>query len=86
MMGAVTIRKLPNDVEQELHKAAASTGHTVEFEARRALIKMVRSEAKTVEKTDKQKSFFQKLYDISRPGFDLQIPQRTPARIPDLNN
>jgi hypothetical protein len=31
-----------------------------------------------------RKSIGQMLYDISRPGIELPIPPRTPARIPDL--
>ena len=80
-MASLTIRKIPDDVKQDLREKAARNGRSLEEEARRALIALVRPESEKP-----RKSFFQGLYDISRPGFeDFPIPPRSPARIPDLS-
>ncbi|MFC4292022.1 hypothetical protein ACFOWX_06295 [Sphingorhabdus arenilitoris] len=79
-MGSITVRKLPDDIKQELRELAARHGRSLEEEVRQALIALVRPQQ------DNPKSFFKGLYDISRPGFDdFPIPERTPARIPDLS-
>lgn len=44
-MASVTIRNLPDDVEQDLRDRAARNGRSLEDEARRALIALVRPEA-----------------------------------------
>ena len=80
-MASLTIRKLPDDVKQDLRELAARNGRSLEEEARRALIALVHPE-----KNVPRKSFFQGLYEISRPGLDLQIPPRNHARIPDLGS
>ena len=80
-MASITIRKLPDDVKQDLREIAARNGRSLEEEARRALIALVRPERETP-----RKGFFQGLYEISRPGFDhFPIPPRSRARIPDLS-
>ncbi len=76
-MASVTIRKLPDDVKQDLRELAARNGRSLEEEARRALIALVRP-------AEGRKSFGQRLYEISRPGLELPIPPRTPIRIPEL--
>jgi plasmid stability protein len=81
-MASLTIRKLPEAIKQDLRERAARNGHSLEEEVRRALIALVRPEPATP-----RKSFFQGLYEISRPGFeDFPIPPRSPARIPDLGD
>lgn len=81
-MASVTIRNLPDDVKQDLRERAARNGRSLEDEARRALIALVRPEV-----PEPRKSFFQGLRDISRPGFDdFPIPPRSRARIPDLSD
>jgi antitoxin FitA len=80
-MASLTIRKLPDDVKQDLRELAARHGHSLEEEARRALIALVRTERK-----EPRKSMFEMLYEASRPGFDLPIPPRTPARIPRIED
>lgn len=80
-MGSITVRKLPDDVKQELRELAARNGHSLEEEVRQALIALARRETK------EPKSFFNGLYQISRPGFEeFPIPSRTPARIPELDS
>ena len=81
-MASITIRKIPDDVKQQLRERAAVNGRSLEDEARRALIALVKPEGETP-----RKSFFQGLHDISRPGFEhFPIPPRSPARIPDLGD
>jgi antitoxin FitA len=78
-MASLTIRKLPDDIKQDLRERAARNGRSLEEEARRTLIASVRP----VE-VPKRKSMGEMLFEMSRPGLDLPIPPRSPARIPDL--
>lgn len=80
-MASVTIRNLPDDVKQGLRERAARNGRSLEEEARRALIALVRP---TEEKP--RKSIGRILYEASRPGVDLPIPPRSRARIPVLDD
>ncbi|MBY0582123.1 MAG: hypothetical protein K2P68_04290 [Sphingomonas sp.] len=79
-MASVTIRNLPDDVKQDLRERAAKNGRSLEDEARRALIALVRPET-----TTPSKGMFEMLYEASRPGFDIEIPARSPARIPTFD-
>lgn len=65
-MASVTIRNLPDDVKQDLRERAARNGRSLEDEARRALIALVRPEP-----SEPRKSIGQMLYEGSRPGIDL---------------
>ena len=65
-MASVTIRNLPDDVKQDLRERAARNGRSLEEEARRALIALVRPEQATP-----RKSIGQMIYEGTRPGFDL---------------
>ncbi len=76
-MASVTIRNLPDDVKQSLRERAARNGRSLEDEARRALVALVRPEPAV-----SRKSIGQMLYEASRPGVDLPIPPRSRARIP----
>jgi plasmid stability protein len=78
-MAILTIRKLPDDVKQDLRERAARNGRSLEEEARRALIALVRPAGSA-----QRKSIGQMLYEMSRPGLELPIPPRSPARIPDM--
>ena len=78
-MASVTIRNLPDDVKQGLRERAARNGRSLEEEARRALIALVRPEV-----LPERTSIGQMLYEMSRPGIDLPIPPRSRARMPDL--
>ena len=73
-MASVTIRNLPDDVKQNLRERAARNGRSLEDEARRALIALVRPEQGAL-----RTSMFEMLYQASRPGFDLPIVADTPA-------
>ncbi len=80
-MASLTIRKLPDDVKQDLREVAARNGRSLEEEARRALIALVRPETGAP-----RKSIGEMLYEMSRPGFEhFPIPPRSRARIPDLS-
>jgi antitoxin FitA len=75
-MASLTIRKLDDDVKQDLRELAARHGRSVEDEARHALkahVRIVRSP---------RKSMGRMLFEGSRPGIDLPVPPRTAARIP----
>ncbi len=78
-MASLTIRKLPDDIKQSLRERAAKNGRSLEDEARRALIALVRPN-----KEPNRKSIGEMLFEMSRPGIDLPIPPRSRARIPDL--
>ena len=80
-MASVTIRNLPDDVKQDLRERAARNGRSLEDEARRALIALVRPDPVV-----KRKSIGQMLYEGSRPGVELPIPPRSRARIPAFDN
>ena len=80
-MASVTIRNLPGDVKQDLRERAARNGRSLEDEARRALIALVRPEP-----AKPRKGMFEILYEASRPGFDLPIPPRSPVRIPTFDD
>lgn len=78
-MASVTIRNLPDDVKQSLRERAAKNGRSLEDEARRALIALVRPE-----QAGPRKSIGTMLYEMSRPGIDLPELPRSRARIPDF--
>ncbi|MEN2785470.1 plasmid stabilization protein [Sphingomonas qilianensis] len=80
-MASVTIRNLPDDVKQDLRERAAKNGRSLEDEARRALIALVRPPS-----SPQRKSIGQMLYDGSRPGLELPIPPRSRARIPTFDD
>jgi len=66
-------------VKQDLRERAARNGRSLEDEARRALIALVRPEP-----VKQRKTIGEMLYEMSRPGIDLPIPPRSRARIPDF--
>ena len=75
-MANVTIKNLPDDVEQDLRDRAVRNGRSLEDEARHTLIALVRPE-----QPELPKGLFEMLYEASRPGIDLPIPPRSRARI-----
>ena len=79
LVASLTIRKLPDDIKQDLREKAARNGRSLEEEARQALIAAVRPSSDA-----KRKSIGRMLYEMSRPGVELPIPPRSSARIPDL--
>ena len=79
-MASLTIRKLPDDIKQDLRERAAKNGRSLEDEARRTLIASVRPAL-----VKPRENMFELIFEASRPGFDLPIPERSPARIPRLD-
>jgi plasmid stability protein len=80
-MASLTIRKLPDDVKQDLRERAARNGRSLEEEARRALIALVRPERETP-----RKSIGRMLYEMSRPGVDLPEVPDSPASFADFDD
>ena len=79
MMASLTIRNIPDDAKRRFRQRAAAHGRSMEEEARQLILQSLR--------TEKQRpSMFEILYEASRPGLELPIPPRTPARIPDFGS
>ncbi|QYE34245.1 hypothetical protein KZX46_15870 [Polymorphobacter sp. PAMC 29334] len=78
-MASLTIRNIPDDVQRRFRAQASAKGMSMEAEARRLVIAAV---TETV--PPQRKSIGQMIYEMSRPGIDLPIPPRSPARVPDL--
>lgn len=78
-MASLMIRNLPEETKRKFRARAASKGLSMEEEARRLIAASVASD-----EPQPRKSIGQMLYEMSRPGIDLPIPPRSPARIPDL--
>jgi len=76
-MASLTVRNIPEEAKQRFRQLAASHGRSMEEEARQLILS-------TVEKKAERPNIFELLYQASRPGMDLPIPDRTPARIPDF--
>lgn len=73
-MASLTIRKLPDDIKQSLRERAAKNGRSLEEEARRALIALVRPEP-----VIPRKNMFEMIFEATRPGFDLPEVPDSPA-------
>ena len=80
-MGSMTIRQVDDDMRERLRRRAAENGRSVEGEVRHIL-------SRTLERDDPRnypigtaprpgESFVDHIIRISRPGFDLEIPERT---------
>ena len=80
-MGSMTIRQVDDDMKEQLRRRAAENGRSVEGEVRHIL-------SRTLERDDPRhypigtgprpgENFVDHLIRISRPGFDLEIPNRT---------
>ena len=76
----MTFRNIPDDVKRKFAAKAAAKGMSME-EAGRRLI----HEAVSNDDDKPRKNMFEMIYEASRPGFDLPIPERSPARIPRLD-
>lgn len=79
-MASVTIRNLPDDVKQDLRERAARNGRSLEDEARRALIALVRPEPVA------RKSIGQMIFELSRPGFDIPEVPDSPASFATIDD
>ncbi len=80
-MASLTIRNIPEDAKLRFRQVAASHGHSMEEEARQLILRLVADNGPL-----QRKSIGQMLYDGSRPGIELPIPPRSPARIPRLDD
>lgn len=78
-MASLTIRNLPEDAKRRFRQRAAAHGRSMEEEARQLIL-----EAVARNENPPRKSIGKMLYEMSRPGIDLPIPPRSPARIPDV--
>ena len=76
-MASLTIRNIPEEAKRRFRQRAAAHGRSMEDEARQLIIAAANDGGRPA-----RKSMFEILYDASRPGLDLPIPPRTPARIP----
>ena len=78
-MASLTIRNIPDEAKRRFRQRAAAHGRSMEEEARQLIIEAAASNVKPA-----RKSIGEMLYEMSRPGIELPIPPRTPARIPDF--
>lgn len=78
-MASLTIRNIPDDAKRRLRLRAAAHGRSMEEEARQLILAAAASND-----AEPRKSIGEMLYEMSRPGIDLPIPPRTPARIPEV--
>ena len=86
-MGSMTIRQIDEEMKEWLRRRAAQSGRSVEGEVRSIL-------ARERDRDDPEsyppgmaprpdEGIGSYLYRISRPGFDLEIPERQPASLRD---
>lgn len=80
-MGAVTIRKINDELKQAMREAAAANGRSVEAELR-DLLKKTYGKAKKLPQNEK--SIGEALYESSRPGFDFPETLDNPASYADF--
>ncbi len=80
-MASLTIRNIPEDAKQRFRQRAAAHGRSMEEEARQMILKSVAGND-----APPRKGIFEILYEASRPGFELPIPPRSPARIPTFDD
>jgi antitoxin FitA len=80
-MASLTIRNIPEEAKRRFRQRAAAHGRSMEEEARQLIL----SAANDHERSGR-KSMFEILYEASRPGIELPIPPRTPARIPIVDD
>ena len=80
-MGSMTIRQVDDDLKEQLRRRAAENGRSVEGEVRHILWR-------TLERDDPRnypigtaarpgESFVDHMIRITRPGFDLELPERS---------
>lgn len=80
-MASLTIRNIPDDAKRRFRQRAAAHGHSMEEEARQLILKAVAADDE-----QPRKSIGEMIYEMSRPGIDLPIPPRSPARIPTFDD
>ena len=79
-MASLTIRDIPDETKRKFRAKAAAKGLSMEEEGRR----LIAASVATGDRRPK-KSIGQMLFEASRPGIDLPIPPRSPARIPNVD-
>lgn len=79
-MASLTVRRLPDDIKQELRELAARHGRSLEEEVRQTLIALVRPGQKAA-----PKSIGQMLYEASRPGGEWPEIEDTAASAADFD-
>lgn len=80
-MASLTVRNIPDEAKRRFRQRAAAHGRSMEEEARQLIV-----EAANQEGHPPRKSIGQMIYEMSRPGFDVPIPPRSPARIPGFDD
>jgi len=78
-VASLTIRNIPEEAKRRFRQRAAAHGRSMEEEARQLIL-----DAAARNDNASRKSMGEMLYEMSRPGIELPIPPRTPARIPDV--
>lgn len=78
-MASLTIRNIPDDIQRRFRAQASAKGLSMEAEARRLIVAAVEP------MRPPRKSIGQMLYEGSRPGVELPVPPRSPARIPSFD-
>ncbi|RWK41945.1 plasmid stabilization protein [Mesorhizobium sp.] len=81
-MGTLTIRNLDDSVKQKLRERAAARGVSMEEEARSVLAKSVLSEGS--DHNSQGVTLYTAIRHLVEPygGFDIELPERGPARKP----
>lgn len=81
-MGAITIRKLPDEVKQRLRMRAATHGRSMEAEARAILVDALDASARV------DLSWIEQLIEVGEEygGVDLPVPDDAPATAADLGD
>jgi plasmid stability protein len=80
-VASLTIRNIPDEAKRRFRQRAAAHGRSMEEEARQLILAAVNDDDRPA-----RKSMFEILYDASRPGIELPIPPRSPARIPIIDD
>ncbi|TPJ32239.1 plasmid stabilization protein [Mesorhizobium sp. B2-8-3] len=80
-MGTLTIRNLDDSVKQKLRERAAVRGVSMEEEARSVLAKSVLSDGSGYVHGESLYAAIRRLVE-PHGGFDIELPERGPAREP----
>ena len=73
-MASLTIRNIPEEAKRRFRQRAAAHGRSMEEEARQMIIAAANDQG-----APPRRGIFEMLYEASRPGFDLELPDDTPA-------
>jgi plasmid stability protein len=83
-MGTVTVRNLDDQTKQALRHRAVRHGVSMEQELRTILTDAAKAEAGHLSPARKEESLYDAIRRLVEPygGFELEIPERQPAREP----